>query len=309
MEYRRRPTMSEMDNNLRRLRAKTCILAIASFVLALAAFVLTVDFFFFMTIHLPNFPLLNILIAGVSLLLSVILGQIAGSSIKKSKPESKAAASPLTLLLLVAGVMNILLMVSVFAVVVFNKQLKNLAYGGGRIEAIHARINLRRVYRSMRMYARDFQGRYPAANNWCDLLIEHEESDQQFVKANLYSPLADANYYYHSTEPNKEPNAPVELLFDHNFVNWAGEHYYAYSPKLCHYAINPDCTPNSPNDVVLLFGTQAGWNQHGGPEIMKFDHLKGRRAIVLHNDGLADLISPKDVDNLKWKGEDANTVK
>lgn len=299
--------MSQEALNSHQLRTKTIVLGMASFVLAVVAFVLTVDFFFFMRIHLPKFPLLNILAAGVSLLLSVVLCQITARDIKTSNVKSKAA-SALTLLMLIGGVMDLLVLVSVVAVVVFNKQLKNLAYGGGRIEAVYARNNLRFVYRAMRTYADDFEGRYPIANKWCDLLIEHLGANSRFVKGDLYSPLADANYYYHSTDPNKEPNAPVELMFDHNFVNSAGEHYYAYSPKLCHYAINPDCTPSSPNDVVLLFGTEAGWNQHGGPEIMKFDHLKGRKSIVLRNDGLVRFIKPKDVGKLKWKVEEPNSI-
>ncbi len=40
----------------------------------------------------------------------------------------------------------------------------------------------------------------------------------------------------------------------------------------CHYALNPECRPDSPPDTVLLFETNAGWNQCGGPELFTFDH-------------------------------------
>jgi hypothetical protein len=76
------------------------------------------------------------------------------------------------------------------------------------------------------------------------------------------------------------------------------------------YAMNPYCEPNSPADMVLLFETHDGWNQHGGPEIFTFDHHKNdiNSAIVLRNDGDIEVInSYDDISKLKWKAE-ANKV-
>jgi hypothetical protein len=67
-----------------------------------------------------------------------------------------------------------------------------------------------------------------------------------------------------------------------------------------HYAINPYCEPNSPNDVVLLFETKGGWNQFGGPEILTFNH-KGKGCNVLFNDHTVRFITPKEIGELKWK--------
>ncbi|NIP24250.1 MAG: hypothetical protein GWN67_02665 [Phycisphaerae bacterium] len=69
----------------------------------------------------------------------------------------------------------------------------------------------------------------------------------------------------------------------------------------CHFAINPNCLPNSPNDVVLLFETKGGWNQYGGPELLNFDNHKGKKASVLFNDGRIKFIRPEEADQLKWK--------
>ena len=52
----------------------------------------------------------------------------------------------------------------------------------------------------------------------------------------------------------------------------------------CHYAMNPDCTPDAPSDVVLLFETKAGWNQHGGPELFTLDNHDPRGGFVMLND-------------------------
>lgn len=72
----------------------------------------------------------------------------------------------------------------------------------------------------------------------------------------------------------------------------------------CHFAINPNCSPNSPNDVVLLFETKGGWNQYGGSELLTFDNHKGIRAFVLFNDGQIKFIRPEEADQLKWKPDE-----
>ncbi len=76
-----------------------------------------------------------------------------------------------------------------------------------------------------------------------------------------------------------------------------------------HYAMNPYCEPNCPNDVVLVFETKGGWNQYGGVELLTFDNHGGKGTNVLFNDGHAEFIRPEDVGRLKWRPEDANTIR
>ena len=70
----------------------------------------------------------------------------------------------------------------------------------------------------------------------------------------------------------------------------------------CHYAMNPNCEPNSPEDVVLLFETKEGWNQFGGVEIITFENHKGKGCNVLFNNGRVKFVMPKEVGKMKWKG-------
>lgn len=58
----------------------------------------------------------------------------------------------------------------------------------------------------------------------------------------------------------------------------------------CHYAMNINCKPDSPPDMVLLFETKDGWNQHGGPELFTFDNHNPRGGCVLLNDGTVKFI-------------------
>ena len=69
-----------------------------------------------------------------------------------------------------------------------------------------------------------------------------------------------------------------------------------------HYAMNPNCKPDSPPDMVLLFETKAGWNQHGGPELFTFDNHKPKGGCVLLNDCTVKFIRTKDeLQQLRWK--------
>lgn len=70
----------------------------------------------------------------------------------------------------------------------------------------------------------------------------------------------------------------------------------------CNYAMNPACEPNSPGDMVLLFETTAGWNQHGGPESFTFDNHDPRGGLVLLNDGTVKFIrSAAQLRQLRWE--------
>ncbi|MHC4329428.1 MAG: hypothetical protein ACYSWW_15050 [Planctomycetota bacterium] len=70
----------------------------------------------------------------------------------------------------------------------------------------------------------------------------------------------------------------------------------------CHYAVNPDCKRSSPSEMVLLFETKAGWNQHGGPELFTFDNHDPKGGCVLLNDGTVKFIrTAEELRQLRWE--------
>ena len=73
-------------------------------------------------------------------------------------------------------------------------------------------------------------------------------------------------------------------------------------PGECHYAMNPNCGANSPPDMVLLFETKAGWNQHGGPELFAFDNHDPKGGCVLLTDGTVQFIrTEEELHALRWR--------
>lgn len=118
--------------------------------------------------------------------------------------------------------------------------------------------------RSILLYNYDYDG-YPTPEIWCDLLIKYEDVPK--------SCFACPDALKHG---DKGP---------------------------CHYALNPNCSPNSPNDVVLLFETNGGWNQYGGPELLTTKHHKGIGCNICFKDCHVRFIATEQLGELKWDGE------
>ena len=102
------------------------------------------------------------------------------------------------------------------------------------------------------------------------------------------------------------PNKWCDLLLEGNYLK---SRRFLKCPAVkggrCNFAINPNCSPNSPNDVVLFFETKGGWNQYGGPELLTFDNHKGKHTHILFNDGWIKFIKTEEADQLKWKPDEA----
>ena len=75
------------------------------------------------------------------------------------------------------------------------------------------------------------------------------------------------------------------------------------------YAINPNCQPSSPNDIVLLFETKAGWNQHGGPELLTNENHQGKGCNILYNNGTVRFERTGGLELEKWKAEQETALK
>ena len=129
--------------------------------------------------------------------------------------------------------------------------------------------NLRALGMAMLIYAGDYDEQWPTADKWCDLLIElgYISKDKKVIEKLLKCPA------------NKNGR--------------------------CSYAINPNASKRSnfhPR-FVLLFETEAGWNQFGGPELLSTDNHNGKGCNVLFNDNIVEFVKTEELANLKWKDE------
>ncbi|MHC4488714.1 MAG: hypothetical protein ACYSW7_05995 [Planctomycetota bacterium] len=126
--------------------------------------------------------------------------------------------------------------------------------------------NLKCLSVAIQFYTSDYDNKYPIADKWCDLLLKYGETREEwFVCKGALKKC---------------------------------------KKESCHYAINPNCEPNSPPDMVLLFETKAGWNQFGGPEILTLENHNGKGCNVLFNDGHREFVKTEQLGQLKWGVEE-----
>jgi len=142
-----------------------------------------------------------------------------------------------------------------------------------KIQLIELRIqcaaNLKDLWSWLRLYNKigKFENKYPPPTGWCDAVVRAYESVGRLKE--------DAKM------PFKCPSASIGR---------------------CHYAMNPNCKYDSPQDMILLFETKAGWNQHGGPELFTFDSHDPKGGCVLLNDGTVKFNrTTEELQQLRWK--------
>ena len=123
----------------------------------------------------------------------------------------------------------------------------------------------------MLVYASEFDDRYPTADKWCDLLVD-------------YAKVIPKQFVCRGAVKRGDKGS-------------------------CHYAMNPDCEPNSPGDTVLLFETKCGWNQHGGPEILTTENDRGKGCNILFNDGHVRFVPSNELGLLRCNAGERNDVK
>lgn len=154
--------------------------------------------------------------------------------------------------------------------------------------------NLKGLGKAIQLYANDYNGRYPTADKWCDLLIEHSGIDEK----QFFCRYSGDDPYYRTSEPIEEANLSPNMLFLGDYNDYEGHRHYKYWIRVAHYATNPNCEPNSPANVVLLFETKGGWNQYGGAEILTIEnHFTG--CNVLTNNGRVRFVKLQKLSKLK----------
>ena len=127
--------------------------------------------------------------------------------------------------------------------------------------------NITRLAEMLSEYRSDNDGRFPNPEKWCDILLEQAKDESLFA-----CPLAEG--------------------------------------ARCSYALNKHVVEAGADlsaSMVLLFESEPGWNQVGGPELMITPHETrgGERGNVIFVGGRSRSVSEENVEELNWKpGQD-----
>lgn len=151
------------------------------------------------------------------------------------------------------------------SVLSFHYAMRAIASVRPEARILHCEFNMQHISQAMQVYSDNYNNQYPIAAKWCDVLRECADVD--------------------------------EMLF---VCHAAKEKEWRWR---AHYAINPNVSPNSPPDTVLLFETSGGWNQCGGPELLSLTNHHRKGSNILFNDGHVEFVTPRRIHKLKWKAE------
>lgn len=121
-----------------------------------------------------------------------------------------------------------------------------------------------------------------------------------FKLRQLYSALQQ----YAEEDPNNQYPTPerwCDLLMEKTNLNVNAFRCPRNSKGPCSYALNPDACFDSDEDVIVLFETDPGWNQHGQQELLRFKNHKdimGKYANQVIKNGHVFRIEPEDLNEL-----------
>ena len=142
----------------------------------------------------------------------------------------------------------------------------------------------------------------PDPNGWCDAIVrtmrrmhttdyrqsgnERRQYSDSVIARGFTCPAVraptDANGTYSSSDTPDSSSPPPH--------NWVSD-----------YAMNVNCRDDSPDDMVFLFESRPGWNQHGGPELFTFDNHDPKGGCVLLNDGTVMFVrTTEELAQLRW---------
>jgi len=121
--------------------------------------------------------------------------------------------------------------------------------------------NMSGLGKAMLIYAGDYDEKYPTPSKWCDLLVEYCDVSEKTLLC------------------KGAPEGP------------------------CNYAMNKNIEEfgtDAPPDMVLLFETEPGWNQFGGPEILTTENHGGEGCNIVYVDLHTEWVKTKNLKDLKW---------
>jgi hypothetical protein len=141
-------------------------------------------------------------------------------------------------------------------------------------------------------------------DQWCDTIVKHFRSEY-IIHGELNS----------NKEERMFPDAAIARRFTCPSAHAATDGNDAHSQPhetnpssqtpdtwISDYAMNSNCTEDSPEDMVFLFESKPGWNQHGGLELFTFDNHDPRGGLVLLNGGDVKFIrTEEELKQLRWK--------
>ena len=165
--------------------------------------------------------------------------------------------------------------------------------------------NMSILGKAIYMYTSDYDGQYPNADNWCDLLImNYDVMLDYLVCRGSDAKIGESSYAFNkSVIGKKSSEIPQDtvLLFETNFGKdplgrdgTLGDRDWYKS--LSSLSDRSDLKKHKHSEKVY----KLRWNQFGGSELLTTENHKGDGCNVLFNDWHAEFVKAERIAELKW---------
>jgi len=153
---------------------------------------------------------------------------------------------------------------------------------------------------ALQIYADGYDDQYPAAEKWCDLLVQYcEVEPRQFVCPSSDAKEGESSFAFNRNLIGKKPTEvppDIVVLFETNLGKNPAGRQGLLADRDWHKFLE---YPDSGKKVYKL-----RWNQVGGPEILTIENHKGKGCNVLFNNGRVEFVRRERFGELEWEVEE-----
>jgi hypothetical protein len=171
--------------------------------------------------------------------------------------------------------------------------------------------NMSGLGKAIYMYRNDYDGKYPNAYNWCDLLVIYEEvNPEHLICKGSDAKIGESSYALNKNISGKKTSEIPEdtvILFETNYGKGSSDRKGTFGERQCYKTIssfgkNWDSSwfrKYKSSEKVYKFR----WNQFGGSELLTTENHDDEGSWILFNDMHVEFVKAERLGELKWDTE------
>ena len=185
----------------------------------------------------------------------------------------------------------------------------------GRPDWVMCATNVSGLGKAIYLYRNDYDGQYPTADKWCDLLVmNYEVKLESLLCKGSDAKIGESSYALNENIAGKKSSEIPEdtvILFETNFGKNPLGRDGTFGDREWYKSLNPI---SEREDLEQLKRSETvyklRWNQVGGPELLTTENHKRKVYNFLFNDGHVESVKAERLGELKWDTEkkDSETI-
>ena len=178
----------------------------------------------------------------------------------------------------------------------------------GRPDWIMYATNVSGLGKALYLYRNDYDGHYPTADKWCDLLVmNYEVKLESLLCKGSDAKIGESSYALNKNiEGKKSSEIPKDtvILFETNYGKNPMGRDGTLEDREWYKSLNPisergDLKQHKHSEKVY----KLRWNQVGGPELLTTENHKRKVYNFLFNDMHVEFVKAERLGELKWDTE------